>query len=1727
MLKPYHERTEEVTAICASAAEDPDNLPLPDLLAQGGANTELGEVQLGDRRSTRELAQILELIREKGDTFSNQPGYTPLATHRVETPGQHPLRQTPYRIPESVKDHMRKEIDEMLQLGVIEHSDSPWASPVVLVPKRDGTTRFCVDYQKLNDKTISDAYPMPRIDELLDKMARGQYLTTIDLCKGYWQIPLAEDAIPKSAFVTPFGLYQFKVMPFGMKNAPATFQRMVDRLLDGSQEYACAYLDDIAIFSNSWDEHLTHIGAILDRIREAGLTLKPSKCHVGMAEVQYLGYMVGSGQQKPEPAKIEAVAKWPTPRTKTQVLAFLGTAGYYRKFVPNYSALAKPLTDLTKKNLPKVVTWSPECEKAFQELKTALIHAPVLAAPDQTKRFLVHTDASMFGLGAVLSQVGADGGEHPVAYLSRKLRPREVSYAAIEKECLAVVWALKKLQPYLYGQQFALLTDHNPLVWLKRVSGDNARLLRWSLALQPFDFIIQYRPGKQNGSEYSVDIEISFQDPLLQDSIRNYINSLPYPISLNGSGTNISSIIVTTACTQSGNSMQCTCEDGYVWSSDICAAYPPCNATTASSCNCITMLQNQGIYCQPQTVTPVSITLSLRINDAYTSDLNDPSSAKYKKYKNDLENAFNKSYSSLRGFQSATVTGFRPGSVIADYTIVAEAVNDSLIQNANQNVIQNLNGTLEVSSIQKIITGNSSVVSKPPLFVGDNAVLTCTANISSYTDVSWYFNGTDKIPGSALIPLLYSVNTVTISGVVTSFLNIKNINASVTGSYQCIVNQGSNSYVAETSLKVLPIKITLLGANVGCNSTEVNILRCCSDDGIDSLDLTCQNTSGNSKVAKVTAQDKTLQCNFFKLTASPDQCSSGTYTDFTCTCATASGLPQTRTFTVTYVQLPTVTITQPAGNIVNISEERQLSMTCTSSVNTALIWWFSSRGDFSSATVISSKYYPISSTLTIPATDLNINWNGTIFCSIANSAVTRSQKIVHVYNLISTKSISIEPVNSNFECGKSITFQCCVDNMQYYRSATLQLSPGTPVPLTVNGECFSTTYNATCTSQITAYCTIVNNLGDSVNSGSMMVKQVVQAGNIIYTCTQQATATNWVPQTPSPCVSAALNRLNVDLLGLTTSPNAETQVPALLGNLSSTVVSEQGNITSSASNIQLVVNILAQVQAVTTTVPVTVMTDFLSTVSIIIDPSSTDTWRTVQNQTQQSSSLLQSVESFASKLIVTGPISIGNNSNVQLKGILLTDTSPQYKENFSFPQPSNLTAKVEIGNLESIKQNSSIISIAYATLNDILPKSNVSGLINGLVMTTLATVDNKEKFNISMVFEKSNTTLNNPACVYWNFTVQDWTSDGCSGFNYPNNVTCTCNHLTSFSILMSYKPDAPDDPVLDNITYIGVGISLFSLVICIIVEGIVWKSVTKNKTSYMRHVCLVNIAISLLIADIWFIIGSALTANKPVTITDACVATTFFSHLFYLSVFFWMLTMGLILFYRLVYVLHDMSKSTMMIVSFTLGYGCPVIISVVAVAVTQPNKIYTSKVACWLNIGDSNAFIAFVVPALSILLVNTIILCVVLKKICRPSIGDRHKKEETSTLRHIAKCIVILTPLLGLTWGIGIGLLFYPATWLEGIFAFFNSLQGFFILLFGCLMDKKVREALFNKFSLSRFSSQQTKSTNISSSDSPFPKGVKSKGIINLFPKKGAYNISSAQLSSSSDGPSNSYSLLT
>lgn len=477
-------------------AEELDEEDFPDWRDCG--NT--GQPRFGEELTTQERSEIQSVLKEFSDVLQGKPGLTELAEHSIVTGSEGPIRLAPYRIPHAYREAVVEELKEMEKSGIIEPSQSEWSAPIVVVKKKDGNIRLCVDYRKLNSITPFDAYPMPRADELIDKIGQAKFITTLDLAKGYWQVPMKEEDRAKTAFATPTGLFQFKVMPFGLSGAPATFQRMMDSLVRGLEEYTGVYLDDIIIFSNSWTEHLQHVQQVLLRLRKNRLTAKPAKCQFGMKECIYLGHIVGNGQVRPDPTKLAAVRNFPVPTTKKQVRAFLGLTGYYRKFIANYATVAAPLTDLTKKRLPDKVNWTPECGLVFETLKGMLCESPVLINPDFTKQFILQTDASNRGVGAVLSQLDDDGRDRPIAYFSRKLLPREERYSTVEQECLAIKLGVEAFKVYLIGRPFVIQTDHRSLKWLNRLKESNNRLTRWSLALQPYTFVVKHRSGTSNGN---------------------------------------------------------------------------------------------------------------------------------------------------------------------------------------------------------------------------------------------------------------------------------------------------------------------------------------------------------------------------------------------------------------------------------------------------------------------------------------------------------------------------------------------------------------------------------------------------------------------------------------------------------------------------------------------------------------------------------------------------------------------------------------------------------------------------------------------------------------------------------------------------------------------------------------------------------------------------------------------------------------------------------------------------------------------------------------------------------------------------------------------------------------------------------------------------------------------------------------------------------------------------
>lgn len=431
--------------------------------------------------------------------FQKRPGHTYLVEHDIVLrEGACPKRMS-YRIPERLLEALRKELDEMLAMNIVEPSKSEWCSPVVLVPKKDGSLRFCIDFRYLNSVSKFDSYPTPRIEDLIDRLGKANYLTTIDLAKGYWQVPLSARSRELTAFRTPWGLYHFCKMPFGLHGAAATFQRLMDQVLADLTDFTAAYLDDIVIYSSTWEEHLQHLQVVIDHIRSAGLTINPSKCSIAKAETEYLGYVIGQGVIKPQVKRVQAIQKCPLPQTKSQIRSFLGMANWYRRFVPNFSVRAAVLTDLTRKNCPNQIRWTGETEKAFQDIKNALCQGPVLCCPDFDRPFILQTDASDVGVGAVLLQ-GTQEDRHPVAYISRKLFPREVRYSTVEKECLAVKWALDTFKYYLLGREFVLETDHRALQWMNQMKDSNARITRWYLSVQPYRFSIQHVPGRDNAT---------------------------------------------------------------------------------------------------------------------------------------------------------------------------------------------------------------------------------------------------------------------------------------------------------------------------------------------------------------------------------------------------------------------------------------------------------------------------------------------------------------------------------------------------------------------------------------------------------------------------------------------------------------------------------------------------------------------------------------------------------------------------------------------------------------------------------------------------------------------------------------------------------------------------------------------------------------------------------------------------------------------------------------------------------------------------------------------------------------------------------------------------------------------------------------------------------------------------------------------------------------------------
>ena len=412
--------------------------------------------------------------------------------HTIHTNPHPPIQRRPYRRPQHEYDEISRQVSDLLEKKLIRPSTSPWAFPVTLAPKKDGSQRLCIDFRPLNAITIDDKMPLPRIDEVIDRLSNARYFTTLDVAWGYWHVAMDPASVAKTAFITHEGHYEWLFMPFGLKNAPATFQKAIQAIL-GSILYkgAINYLDDIIIYTETLEQHADLLNDVLNRLKEHGVRLKESKCSFAQSEVAYLGHTISYNAVKPSPEKLKAILDFPEPNSIRSLRQFLGICQWFRRFVPNFTRIAKPLTKLMRKNAPFLI--AEEQKTAIKQLKQILTSRPTIGIFNKDKPCTLYTDGSAEGIGAILTQTSDEGKEHVIEFFSRRITLPSLS--ASELECLAVIEAIEHFEPYL-SLPFVVYTDHSALQWLLNMKNPKGRLYRWSVRLSTYTFKIIHRSGR-------------------------------------------------------------------------------------------------------------------------------------------------------------------------------------------------------------------------------------------------------------------------------------------------------------------------------------------------------------------------------------------------------------------------------------------------------------------------------------------------------------------------------------------------------------------------------------------------------------------------------------------------------------------------------------------------------------------------------------------------------------------------------------------------------------------------------------------------------------------------------------------------------------------------------------------------------------------------------------------------------------------------------------------------------------------------------------------------------------------------------------------------------------------------------------------------------------------------------------------------------------------------------
>ncbi|XP_031460786.1 adhesion G protein-coupled receptor F5 isoform X2 [Phasianus colchicus] len=1282
--------------------------------------------------------------------------------------------------------------------------------------------------------------------------------------------------------------------------------------------------------------------------------------------------------------------------------------------------------------------------------------------------------------------------------------------------------------------------------------------------------------------EYAIDIEVSLTNSSFLEPIKEYFRNFPLPFSTDISDVEmtVSSINVTTVCVTSENESCCSCESGYAWPSTGCSDLISCPSTSlapSQPCGYTRERPFLGPYCEPQNKDscgmgePTVINMSVRLDTAFHDDLRNHSSQLYKKYKADLDKAFNAGYGCLPGFVSATTIDFKPGSVDVNYRVEAGSASFHQLEHSNRLVAQYLDEPYNIvptSFTTEIMNSTNFTVSPAHVFEGDTIHLVCEINATA-ENTTWHHGGQIILNSSR-----HSMKTDNNAAMSQAVLTISNVTQEDSGTYTCTFASRYLSlnliYRGTEEIQVSPLRIISYSNNdkISCNSPEIQanspVLFCCIDL---QLPLLTGDWKVNGAINITGVASFSSNCTEYRLNVMDSLClaeQSGTVTTYTCELQTGHGARSSWDIRITYFREAQVRISSSVNTSVSVGYG--FSLKCESDVsNYDSIRWELHSGDRIQAVECTAC---ITTNKSMATSMLQVNtatqdWNGTYVCTFSQGSLNNSASVtINVIPLPLKQHIWIDPIEAPIMCRTPQAINCCIsaNTVEDYDVKFVVQEKEFPAEKKKQGNFLCYSYNYTETEcrgkELEAYCKFVNSMKQEVNSeriqlnlipdkdiiscsanntfgreGDVLIKScsvlntTFLQGSKIYKCCSKS----WKME-KNDCVSEQINSLLLMAESLVNSPSAKTGLPNFLQNLKNQTVLLQDD--NSSANLAAVVTILYNISSIPVEAKESTVMDYFTTVDVIVADSKKELWADLnRGRTPTSSLLLNAVERFSENLLpVNNTIPHVTTETLELQGMVVTEQNhADYNKDFS--QLGNLTANVLIDKIETLPPNSTIVSVAYSALGRILPV-NVNMYVNSLVVSTVLSCERNQNFLINMTFQKENLSLKEPQCVFWDFNLNNsrgsWDNQSCTLREEADNVICSCNHLTPFSILMS--PDKPaENSVEDYITHIGLAISILSLVVCIVIESLVWKTVTNNTTSYMRHVCILNTATSLLIADIWFIVTASISKHSMQRRRDICVAATFFIHLFYLCGFFWMLSLGLILFYRLVFILHNTSKTCQKAVVFCLGYGCPFVFAVTTIAVTLPWDTYTRKDACWLNWEDSKAVLAFVIPALAIVAMNLFITAVVIIKILRPNIGDRTNKQERKTLFQICKSLVILTPLLGLTWGFGLTTIVRNSHQaFHVLFALLNALQGLFILVFGTLWDNKIKEALLKRNSLSRWSSQQTKSTSLIlvtpmfSMSYPF-----SRTFNNLFGKTGKYTVSSSEPSSAStENTSKSDSLL-